>query len=330
MCVVTLDYPPVFLITGEKFIFPRMDAKDVRIFCEIAFKNPGINEIGGREISPSGIGKSLGLDEKTVRVRIKRMEQDGFIKNYQAIPSFALFGLKTLASYRFESLNILTKHNIIDYIQRVPHVVDAYDYIGPFIAIRFAGTSQDDIQTVANSVASRFELSQFPLGDETALFTTLLPDKLDWQIIKKLRYDARCPAKDVATALHITPRMAEYRIKKLLSSGAMTVRATIDTRKQQGLIFYELELSASETHQTSIAKQLEKQQGEKLWAVQKSRAGILLVSLFGFTLGDPEEALLSSLKLEGVRGCSLYILKEMIEPPKPSWVDNIIDQNIAG
>src|SRR6266571_7026360 len=171
ICVVPLRCPQVFLITGEKFVLPRMDAKDVRIFCEIAFKNPGMNEIGGREISPLGIGRSLGLDEKTVRVRVKRMEQDGFIKKYQAIPSFALFGLKTLASYRFESLNILTKHNIIDYIQRVPHVVDAYDYIGPFLAIRFAGTSQDDIQTVADSVASRFELSQFRLGDESVLFT---------------------------------------------------------------------------------------------------------------------------------------------------------------
>src|SRR5712692_9554228 len=155
MCVVSIGCSPVFLITGEKFIVPRMDAKDVRIFCEIAFKNPAINELGGREISPSGIGRSLGLDEKTVRVRIKRMEQDGFIKKYQAIPSFVLFGLKTLASYRFESLNVLTKHNVIDYIHRVPHVVEVSDYIGPFVAMRFTGTSQDDIQSVADSIASR-------------------------------------------------------------------------------------------------------------------------------------------------------------------------------
>src|SRR5215472_13808527 len=96
--------------------FPRMDAKDVRIFCEIAFKNPSVNELGGRDISPSGIGRNLGLDEKTVRVRIKKMEEDGFIKSYQAIPSFALFGLKTIASYRFEALNVLTKHHVIEYI----------------------------------------------------------------------------------------------------------------------------------------------------------------------------------------------------------------------
>jgi len=62
--------------------------------------------------------------------------------------------------------------------------------------------------------------------------------------------------------------------------------------------------------------------------MQKSREGILLVSLFGFNLGEPEEAVMSSLKLAGVRGCSLYILKEMIEPQSPSWIDNIIGQQV--
>ncbi len=305
-----------------------MDAKDVRIFCEIALKNPSVNAFSGRDVSPSGIGKNLKLDEKTVRVRIRKMEEDGFIKNYQATPSLALFGLKTIAYYRFEALNIVTKHNVIEYIQRVPHVLEAFDYIGPHVTVRFAGTSGEDIQTVADSVASRFELSQLRLGEQSLFSTALLPDKLDWQIIRKLRYNARCSTKEVAEALSITPRMTEYRIRKLLGSGAIVVRAMIDPRKQQGLIFYELELSVSEPEQASIAKQLEKQHGEKLWSMQKSREGLLLVSLFGFTLGEPEDAVMSSLKLAGVRGCSLYILKEMIEPQSPSWIDNIIDQHV--
>ena len=307
-----------------------MDGKDVRIFSEIAFKNPGINAFRGRDISPSGIGRSLGLDEKTVRVRVRKMEEDGFIKNYQAIPSLALFGLKTIMSYRFEALNIVTKLRVIEYIHRVPHVVEAFDYIGPHVVIGFAGTSAEDIQTVADSIASRFELSQLRLGDQSVLGTSIIPDKLDWQIMRKLRYNAQCPAKDVAKALSITPRMAEYRIRKLLSSGAMHVRAMIDPRKQQGLIFYELELSAREADQAPITKQLGKQYGEKLLSAQKSREGILLVSMFGFTLGEPEDAVSNSLNIPGVRGCSLYILKEMIEPQSPSWIDNVIDQNVRG
>jgi DNA-binding Lrp family transcriptional regulator len=305
-----------------------MDAKDVRIFCEMAFKNPRFNAFRDRHISPSGIGRNVGLDEKTVRVRVRKMEDEGFIKYYQALPSLALFGLRTIGSYRFEALNIQTKHNVAEHIQRMPYVVEAFDYIGPHISISIAGTSNEDVQTVADSIASRYELSQLRLGEQEVTQVTMIPDKLDWQIMRSLRYSARSTTKDVAKALSITPRMAEYRIRKLLSSGTMLVRAVIDPRKQQGLIFYELELSVHEERKSSVAGQLEKVHGEKLWLMRESRGGILLANLFGFNLGEPEEAALNSLKMEGVRSCSLYILKEVIEPQGPNWIDSIMKQEI--
>ncbi len=306
-----------------------MDAKDVRIFCEMAFKNPSFNSFRDRHVSPSGIGSKLGLDEKTVRVRIKKMEDDGFIKYYQAIPSLALFGLRRVGSYRFEALNLATKHRLLEHTQRVPHILETFDYIGPHVAITIAGTSAEDAKTVADSIASRFELAQLSVRDQTVEPVTLLLDKLDWQIIQKLRYNARCTTRDLAKTLSITPRMVEYRIKKLLNSGAMLVRAMIDPRRQQGLIFYELELSVTNTKQSSVARQLEERHGEKFWSVQRSTGGILLASLFGFDLGEPEEAAMNSLTLEGVRACSLYILKEIIEPQAPNWIDMIVEHEIA-
>ncbi len=306
-----------------------MDAKDVRIFCEMAFKNPSFNAFRDRHISPSGIGRKVGLDEKTVRVRIRKMEDDGFIKYYQAVPSLALFGLKTVVPYRFEALNLPTKHRVVEHIQRVPHVVEAFDHIGPSITVSIAGTSPEDVQAVADSIASRYELTQLRLGEQSVAQATLLPDKLDWQIMRKLRYDARCTTKDIAKALSITPRMAEYRIRKLLNSGAMLVRAMIDPRKQHGLIFYELELTIDEEKRSSIARQLERTHGEKLWLMRESRGGTLPANLFGFNLGEPEEAAINALKIEGVKACSLYILKEMIEPQDPNWIDSIIEQEIG-
>jgi len=67
-----------------------LDAKDVRIFCEIAFKGLDYDSFTDRRVSPLAIGRKLGLDEKTVRVRVKKMENDGFIKYYQVMPSLAL------------------------------------------------------------------------------------------------------------------------------------------------------------------------------------------------------------------------------------------------
>ena len=57
-----------------------MDVLDDKIVCEMAFKDLRYDSFSERHISPSAIGRKLGLDEKRVRVRIRGIEKKGFIK----------------------------------------------------------------------------------------------------------------------------------------------------------------------------------------------------------------------------------------------------------
>src|SRR5213594_3493317 len=161
-----------------------MDAKDVRIFCEMAFKGLDYDSFTDRRVSPLAIGRKLGLDEKTVRVRVNKMEEDGFIKYYQAMPSLVLFNLNRINSYRFEALNIATKHRVIEDLPGVPYIIEAIDYLGQVISVSIAGASSEQIEVVAAKLANKFELSRIILGERLLKESTLIPDKLDWQIIQ--------------------------------------------------------------------------------------------------------------------------------------------------
>ena len=306
-----------------------MDAKDVRIFCEIAFKGLDYDSFTDRRVSPLAIGRKLGLDEKTVRVRVKKMEDDGFIKYYQAMPSLALFQLKNMNTYRFEALNIATKHRVIQYIQELPFIVEAIDYLGQIVSVSISGTSSEEIDQVASGLANRFELYKWILGSRIMKESVSVADRLDWQIIQELRYDALSGVKELSESLSMTPRMVEYRIKKLLGSGMLLVRAITNSQKQQGLIFYELEMSVDETNQYDVIKRLSEIYAEKLWSVRTLAAGVVLGNFFAFTLAEPEEAYVNTLKLGGVRSCSLFIFKETVEPKRPNWMDRLIKQKIA-
>ena len=306
-----------------------MDAKDVRIFCEIAFKGLDYDSFTDRRVSPLAIGRKLGLDEKTVRVRVKKMEDDGFIKYYQAMPSLALFQLKNMNTYRFEALNIATKHRVIQYIQELPFIVEAIDYLGQIVSVSISGTSSEEIDQVASGLANRFELYKWILGSRIMKESVSVADRLDWQIIQELRYDALSGVKELSESLSMTPRMVEYRIKKLLGSGMLLVRAITNSQKQQGLIFYELEMSVDETKQYEVIKRLSEIYAEKLWSVRTLAAGVVLGNFFAFTLAEPEEVYVNTLKLGGVRSCSLFIFKETVEPKRPNWMDRLIEQKIA-
>ena len=306
-----------------------MDARDVRIFCEKAFKGLDYDSFTDRRVSPLAIGRKLGLDEKTVRMRVKKMEDDGFIKYYQAMPSLALFQLKNIKTYRYEALNIATKHRVIRYVQDLPFIVEAIDYLGSVVSINITGTSTGQIDQVASGLANRFELYKWMLGSSTVKEPVAVADRLGWQIIRELRYDALSGLKELSKSLSIIPRMVKYRINKLLGSDMLLVRAIINSQKQQGLIFYELEMSIDELRQYGVIRRLSEIYAEKLWSVRTLAAGVLLANFFAFTLGEPEEAYINALKIEGVRSCSLFVFKETVEPKKPNWMDGLIEQKIA-
>ena len=125
------------------------------------------------------------------------MEDDGFIKCYQAMPSLALFQLKNMNTYRFEALNIATKQRVIEHIQELPFIVEAIDYLGQVVSVSITGTSSEEIDRVASGLANRFELYKWILGQNNKKPVSVA-DRLDWQIIQELRYDALSGVKELS------------------------------------------------------------------------------------------------------------------------------------
>jgi len=302
-----------------------VDAKDVRIFCELAFKDSGVGGGPDANLSPREIGRRLGIDEKTVRSRVRKMEDSGFIKYYQATPNLALLGLGILGLYRFEAMNITTKRGVLAFLKSFPRVVEAFDFLGPVVSVSIAGADSAEIGGAAGVIANRFELTKLSLGERPLRGPAGRLDGLDWQIIRRLRYDARCPATQVAKTLSITRRMAEYRMAKVRDSGAVLTRAVIDPHRQEGLVFYELEVSVEPQRHIAVEREVRERSGETLWSISSPRPGSLLANLFGFGLGEPEESVFRTLKIEGVRSCSVHVLKEIVEPDKPNWIDALIE-----
>jgi DNA-binding Lrp family transcriptional regulator len=305
-----------------------LDSTDVRIFCEMAFADPVFEEFEERHASAAELGKKLSLDVKTVRVRVRRMEESGFIKYYQATPNLALFGMRVVSLFRFHVLNLSTKNAIVNHLHEVPRLVESSDYLGPFLTASLAGATREDARKGTDYLSSRYELGTVALGSRTIRDPVSRIDNLDWQIIKSLRYDARTSDRDLSDTLSVTERMVGYRVSKLLRSDAVHTKAVIDPKRQAGLVFYELELTIDPEKRGGVSKLLKERHGEKLWNLTSPMAEVILASLFGFTLAEPEQSVVEALTMQGVKRCQLFILKEVIEPKRPNWVDSMIESKL--
>jgi DNA-binding Lrp family transcriptional regulator len=290
--------------------------------------NSGYGTYAKRHVSAADIGKKLGLDEKTIRTRVKRMEHSGFIKYYQVVPNLALFGLRSTGSFRFEALNLATKADVVGRFSEIHHLVEGFDYLGNSVGATFAGATSDDVGTAANLLAKRFELYTTEIGERAVREPLSKLDSLDLQIMRELRYDARAKVKTIAEKLGITPRMVEYRASKLMSSGALLVHAVIDMQKQAGLVFFELEVTTDKDRHSNVVRRIREKYGERLWYFTTPSPTRFVGSFFGFSLGEPEVAALAIRKIDGVRTSFPYILKEAVEPNKPNWIDGLLDNAI--
>ena len=271
------------------------------------------------------MARKIGLDEKTIRSRIRKMEKSGFIKYYQASPNLSLLGMKYRCTCRFEAMNIPTKYNVLGYVGELNGVIEAYDYLGPAISVVMVGAAQTDIASLTGQIAGRFELTKMSLGEQTLQRNPAGNlDTLDWKIVQKLRYDAHATAKEIADALSITQRMSEYRIEKLLDSGSVSIKPVINPLGQEGVVFFELGVSIDPSVQEGMIEKLREMNSEKIWSMHTAPNGMLIMDMFGFKLAEPEEKAMELLSVEGVKWCSIAVLKEVIEPKRPNWIDEFI------
>lgn len=298
-----------------------MDALDVRILCAVAFPRTGWPDTAeGR----ATVAHRLRVDEKTVRSRLRRLESEGFIKYYQATPNFDLLGMPVELTDRMEAMNIVTKLRALRDALGRPGTIEAYDFLGPTFQLTVAGATREAAAGTLRSVAERYELARVPMAEHRTPAPGYLPSLLDWRIVAQMRYDARVDASELARQLGITGRIVRYRLRRLTRSGAIIVRPVIDPQRQQGLVFYRLTVTVEPGSQAAVLGRLQELFAESIWDHQMMAEGPLRLDLFSFTLGGPEAAVETALGIDGVRSCSALTLKEIREPPRPSWIDRWI------
>jgi DNA-binding Lrp family transcriptional regulator len=305
-----------------------LDTIDVLIFCEMSFKYfdyAGKN----RRPSPTQIGEKLGIDEKTVRLRTRRMERDGFIQYYQAVPNLSLFNRPLACLCNFQATDIMAKQRALERLRSAEDIIDIADYLGENFGVTISASTQNDAHNTARRIAEQIGIDRFVLLPPRHFSTpqkTL--DKLDWQIVRSLRYNALKQIKDIASEIAVTHRMADYSIKKLFESHALSTRAIINARDPKGIIFYSLNLTIDESTRDSITRKLRELYGERMWWSFLPPGPTTILLLFATSIGKAEDDLLEALNKPGVQSGSLAIFKGWIEPEKPSWIDNRLREKI--
>jgi DNA-binding Lrp family transcriptional regulator len=199
-----------------------MDSLDVKIFLAMGNRNYMIQGGQNRQLNLRHIAKELGVDPDTVRARIKKMENSGFIKYYQIFPNYSIFGLHCLAlglpfSEPSAKKETLKKLKLVEDVAWIDERLNSLRIL--LIYRRIENELERKLALIKELTGikptMKNNLEMLPVRIELGL--------IDWLIIRSFRYNARKPTKQVAKELGLTTRGINYRLQRLIKRNAFFI-----------------------------------------------------------------------------------------------------------
>ncbi len=304
-----------------------MDELDFKIFKSIEFRPFGPNAGDLSRLNPWVIAKKVGADGNTVKLRLNKMKQSGFIHYFQIYPNFRLLGVNGSA-YAFTLPDVLQKQEIIDKCSLVDGVTEIHDFIGPDICIDFTYSDSGD-------KTRRLELFRSLTHCERPepFYERVMPpveielSNLDWRIIKALRYHAFKPLSAVAEELSLSAKTVRRRFDRMAASNALIVVPLVNPADIPNTITHVLLLYPTPERWEEVLNRAMEEFGGSCFLSKSSPPGNAMFCLAARTLAETEENLLQAKKIEGMRNVKMLILKEIREFSQ--WVDSAIDRKIS-
>lgn len=285
----------------------RPDDLDVRIFKELG--SPGSPQWNVRE-TYSSIARRIGVDEETVRRRLKRAEVTGALPGWKLMINPHLLGCGA-AGLDLELDLEGTKDEAIAKIRRVDGVLKVLNFRGKGLQLTLYYPDEDALKRQTErirSVCGSREPTVWELGFPRPSFRM---KTLDWRIAEAMLDDARKSLEPVSESAGISVRTVERRLTSMAEGRAVYLQGTPNFRRFAGLSCVFLVYCPDGKKKRAVDNLvLSKVQRTEL-SNTSSKQYSTFVMLFD-NLVEADDTLDWIQGLEGVESVTMGIMKELI------------------
>jgi len=207
------------------------DDLDIRIIRALASPHSFQWDV---RISLAHVAKGLAIDEETVRNRLRRMNEAGFLQGWQLVLNPSMLG-REAAMVELGVSDPESKPNAISRLRLLEGVTLIDDFYGSKLAVQTlyknAGTLERQVQLIA-SLCGWPTPVWWKLGFPPC---TLTPTRTDWRIIQALQKNARGRLSDVSRNLRISTRTVKRHLEHLVEGNAFYLDPVLDLGKVGGV-----------------------------------------------------------------------------------------------
>jgi DNA-binding Lrp family transcriptional regulator len=303
----------------------RLDDLDVKILKELG--SPSSPQWNVRE-TYSSIARKVGVDEETVRRRLKRAEKLGSMPGWRMMLNPRLIGYEA-ASLDFEvnSDDEQKKDKTIAEIERINGVIKILDFRGRGLQITLYYQNDDDLKSKIGLIKSSSDSPKDPTVWKLGFpRTDIRMTTTDWRILDAILEDPRKSLEVVSKVLGLSVRTIERRMTAITESRAVYLQGIPNFRAHTGLSCVFLVFCPEEQHKKAVDEMIL----SKLRRIDLSNTSSKQYSTFVMVydnLSEADEATKWMKSLDGVKSVKMGIMNELFVIQ--DWLRSEINQRIS-
>ncbi len=299
----------------------HLDDLDVKIIRELG--SPSSPQWNVRE-SYANISRKLGVDEDTVRLRVRRAKGHGFLPPWRLMVNPRLLGCESV-SFELDVDVQERKAKAIAQIKLVDGVTRIFDYRGKGLLVTLYSEEESLsrriqlVESICGSSKSVIWKSRFPYPD-------MRMRKTDWEIVDAMKGDARMDLQDVAKSLGVSARTVQRRLSEMREGKAVYLVGDPNVEALGGLLCCFLAFCPDRRRKGEVDSEI--------------RASFLRMglsdmspeehSIFGMpceNLTEADVALERLKSIGGVQSAGMHIMKDVIVVQ--DWMKSEIEKRIS-
>jgi DNA-binding Lrp family transcriptional regulator len=266
------------------------------------------------------IARKLGVDEETVRNRVKFLKESGFLLGWKLLPNPALLG-RTMYFVFLDFQNEDEKERAITKIAEQNGVLVIVNIYGKSLLVTVEQDPKIDSAKKVSELAENAESFTTPGMNLPGLLSFKMT-KTDWQIIKLLLRDAERKVAEIAREVKLSTKSVNRRLNEMMNSRAILIMPVVDLRKSSG-ISYHLLVETSDGKQSEVDEAVSSIIPNLVFRASAAKND-LIFGFNGTNIAEGTELLKSVKKVPGVKSARLNIVENVVHVY--DWIEKEVEK----
>ena len=269
------------------------------------------------------VARKLGVDEETVRNRIRNLKDTGFLLGWRLLPNPTLLGCSS--SFLFLELEDQdSKDEIISKISKMDGVMVIASIYGTSMLV----TLLDD-----NEKSSEKKLIELGIKSETFILPGmnlpgLMPFKMtvtDWRIIRLLLDNAEKKASEIASEIKVSKKTVNRRISEMMNSRAVFTMPLVNLKKAGG-ISYQMIIQCEEGRKSEVGALVATKIPNLVFTASAAKND-LIFGFNGTNIAEGNDILKWAKNLPGVKAAKMNIVENVVHVY--DWLAREVDKRTS-